>query len=206
MTCLLAVTTDLPDASAFRIHTPAGSSPPMSSTTMSTSDESTSLMSSVHLIAVESQSTRLRCTLRLRMCVRRSPAGGCSVRIRATELPTVPKPTMATLRVRCEALRLPRVVDWGARSVTVFTILIALLFLLTEYPLQLFFPPVSLSDLQDGSPALLRRTHSLVFAHALHHSVSRLPFCFSRPEKILMQVAHCLGHIAFAYHKTDINF
>ncbi|SKY08291.1 Uncharacterised protein [Mycobacteroides abscessus subsp. abscessus] len=39
---LLAVTTDLPDCSAVRITSRAGSIPPMSSTTMSTSSRATS--------------------------------------------------------------------------------------------------------------------------------------------------------------------
>src|SRR5215475_9420930 len=34
------------------------------------------------------------------MCVTRSPSGACSVRMRATELPTVPKPTIATDKLR----------------------------------------------------------------------------------------------------------
>ena len=63
MSCLFAVTTDLPDFSALRIHSPAGSRPPMSSTTMCASDERTSLISSVQRIAGESEPTRLRSDL-----------------------------------------------------------------------------------------------------------------------------------------------
>src|SRR5579864_6002088 len=62
------------------------------------------------------------------MCVMHNPAG-CSVRIRATELPTVPNPRMATSRVVPEARRVVReaslpgtVVVRGAMSCVVFTV------------------------------------------------------------------------------------
>src|SRR5260370_40301822 len=45
-----------------------------------------------------SQSTRLRLMLRLHLTHICNPAGECSARIRATELPTVPNPTIATFR------------------------------------------------------------------------------------------------------------
>src|SRR5207253_8064652 len=54
------------------------------------------LISSVHRTVLGSQFTRLRSTVRLQMCVRSRPPGGLSARIRSTELPTVPNPTMAT--------------------------------------------------------------------------------------------------------------
>src|SRR6266567_857400 len=108
MSCLLAVTTDFPDCSARRTHSPAGSRPPMSSTTISASEERTPAMSSVQWMFFETQSTCLRLTPRLQMWVRRKPAGGCSVRMRATELPTVPKPRMATFRDFCDCAELLR--------------------------------------------------------------------------------------------------
>ena len=50
---------------------------------------------------------RLRSKLRLQMWLSRSPSGECSVRMRATELPTVPKPMMATFSgLRTDSLAL----------------------------------------------------------------------------------------------------
>src|SRR5271170_7923763 len=66
---------------------------------MSTSEESTCSMFSVHWTEEGSQSTFFRATLRLRMCVRRRWVLERSQRILATELPTVPKPRRATSQV-----------------------------------------------------------------------------------------------------------
>src|SRR5258708_22992620 len=55
-------------------------------------------MSSVHFTEDGSQSTFFRATLRLRMCVSRRWVFARSQRILATELPTVPNPTSATLQ------------------------------------------------------------------------------------------------------------
>src|SRR3981189_1713853 len=65
---------------------------------ISTSEDRTSSILSVHCTEDGSQSTFLRATLRLRMCVRRRWVFGRSQRILATELPTVPKPIKATLQ------------------------------------------------------------------------------------------------------------
>ena len=96
MTCLLAVTTDLPASSARRIHAVAGSSPPITSTTTAASEPSTTSMSSVQTTSGGTQSTRLRSTLRLQICVSRRRRCDPSQRMRATARPTVPKPTSAT--------------------------------------------------------------------------------------------------------------
>src|SRR5580693_1677745 len=70
----------------------------MTSTTISTSEDNTSSIFSVHRTEEGSQSTFFRSTLRLRTCVRRRRVFGRSQRIFATELPTVPKPIRATLQ------------------------------------------------------------------------------------------------------------
>ena len=67
MTCLLAVTTDFPAASARRIHSSAGDRPPISSTSTSTSSASASSMFSVQRTEGSIQSTRLRWTSRLQI-------------------------------------------------------------------------------------------------------------------------------------------
>src|SRR5580658_293333 len=67
---------------------------------MSALDDRTSSICSVHCTDEGSQSTFFRATLRLRTCVRRRCVFGRSQRILATELPTVPKPSRATLQ-RC---------------------------------------------------------------------------------------------------------
>ena len=74
---------------------PAGSRPPTSSTITSTSEASTASASSLQTTLAGAQSTRLRATPRLKMWVNSRPCGLDSTRIRATELPTVPKPKMA---------------------------------------------------------------------------------------------------------------
>src|ERR1700687_1844878 len=66
---------------------------------MSTSEDRTSSMFSVHWTESGSQSTFFRATLRFRMCVRRRWVFERSQRILATELPTVPKPSKATSQV-----------------------------------------------------------------------------------------------------------
>jgi hypothetical protein len=96
MSCLFAVTTERPLSSARATHAPAGSSPPTTSTTMSTGAAKISSMSDVHVTSPGTQSTRLRATSRLKMWVRRTPRGGCSVRMRAAARPTVPNPSSAT--------------------------------------------------------------------------------------------------------------
>src|SRR5208282_829644 len=72
--------------------------PPITSTTISTSEDRTSSIFSVHCTEDGSQSTFFRATLRLRTCVRRKWVFDRSQRILAAELPTVPKPTRATLQ------------------------------------------------------------------------------------------------------------
>jgi len=62
--------------------------------------------------------------LRLQMCVTRSPSGACSVRMRATELPTVPKPKMATDKDRPDGRGLARVGKCGATWVEEFKVLV----------------------------------------------------------------------------------
>ena len=89
------MTTLFPDSSALRTQFPAGSSPPANSTIMSTSEANTASASSDHATLAGAQSTRLRATFLLKTCVSSSPSGLDSNRIRATELPTVPKPKKA---------------------------------------------------------------------------------------------------------------
>src|SRR5271156_1833316 len=93
---LLAVTTDLPAASDRRTQSPAGFSPPANSTTMSGLDARTSSKFSVQSTEEGIQGTRLRSIPRLKMQPSATPCGGCSHRIRAADVPTVPKPKMAT--------------------------------------------------------------------------------------------------------------
>ena len=69
MSCLFAVTTDFPALSARRIRSPAGSSPPISSTTMSASDAMTASKLSVQSTPAGTQSTFFRSTPRLQMVV-----------------------------------------------------------------------------------------------------------------------------------------
>ena len=100
---LLAVTTDLPARSALRTHSPAGSRPPISSTTTSTSDDSTSSIFSVQRMCEDSEPIFFFLMLRLKICVRsRGPLESCA-RIFATERPTVPKPTRAIFSLRSAA-------------------------------------------------------------------------------------------------------
>src|SRR6185312_4168885 len=103
MSCLFAVTTDLPASSAALTHERAGSTAPTTSTTTSASLSSTASTSSVQLTDESVQDTRLRCTWRLKTCVSSNPGTFPELRMRATELPTVPKPRSATLREAAEA-------------------------------------------------------------------------------------------------------
>src|SRR5260370_33956064 len=96
--CLLAVTTDLPEVSARLIQSSLGSRPPITSTTTSAFDDEMSSIFSVQCAEEGSQSTFFRATLRFRTWVRRRWVFARSQRIFATELPTVPKPTRATLQ------------------------------------------------------------------------------------------------------------
>src|ERR1700722_13909011 len=93
---LLAVTTDLPAASDSRTQSPAGLSPPANSTTMSALEDRTWSKLSVQSTEEGIQETRLRSIPRLKMQLSSTPCGGCSHKIRAAEVPTVPKPKMAT--------------------------------------------------------------------------------------------------------------
>src|SRR4051794_27222810 len=102
MSCLFAVTTDLPAPRALRTQSPAGSRPPASSTTTSAPDARTSLKSPVHCTDAGTQGTRFLSTSRLKMCVSSSPLGCSSQRIFVTERPTVPKPRIATLRLAAD--------------------------------------------------------------------------------------------------------
>src|SRR5208337_1069507 len=74
---------------------------------MSTSEDRTSSIFSVHCTEGGSQSTFFRATLRLRTWVRRRWVFERSQRIFATELPTVPKPSRATLQVCAPAFCAP---------------------------------------------------------------------------------------------------
>src|SRR5882757_1242171 len=100
MSCLFAVTTDLPAASALRIHPSTGLSPPINSTTISTSERRMTSMSSVHTTDAATDlaagELRFRSTLRLKICVSSTPGNFDAVSTRATELPTVPNPSNAT--------------------------------------------------------------------------------------------------------------
>src|SRR5918996_1889651 len=96
MSCLFAVTTDLPALSARLIKSPAGSRPPISSTTMSASEATTVSMLSVQSTPAGTQSTFLRSTPRLQIAVNCSEGWIPLDKTFATERPTVPKPTMAT--------------------------------------------------------------------------------------------------------------
>src|SRR4029077_13923511 len=96
MSCLLAVTTDLPNSSADRTHSYAGCRPPTSSTMTSASLFRMSSTSSVHVTDVGTQSTRLAAMRRLKM-PRSSMLGTWpSHRILATDWPTVPNPSSPT--------------------------------------------------------------------------------------------------------------
>ncbi len=94
----VAVTTAAPCRSARRTQAPAGSMPPITSTTASGLDRNSSSISSVHMTDEETQSARLRATPRLKICVSwmRSASSGRSLKMRATDPPTVPKPRSAT--------------------------------------------------------------------------------------------------------------
>ena len=98
ITCLFAVTTDFPASSACRIQVEAGSVPPMSSTTMSASEASTSAKSEVQTApsGVQAADARFRSTSRLQTWVSRSGRPSPLPRILATDRPTVPNPTSAT--------------------------------------------------------------------------------------------------------------
>src|SRR5580704_4496007 len=103
MSCLLAVTTDLPAFSAPRTNSSAGVNPPINSTTMSASELRMVWKSSVQTtsLGIDSsvlQACFLRSTLRLQMCVRRSIPSLRWQRILATGRPTVPRPTSAIRR------------------------------------------------------------------------------------------------------------
>ena len=67
ISCLLAVTTDLPACSERRIRSPAGCSPPITSTTMSASDPMTASRLSVQCTCGGTQSTFFRSTPRLQI-------------------------------------------------------------------------------------------------------------------------------------------
>src|SRR5690348_17143467 len=98
MSCLFAVTTDFPASSAAAIHERAGSTPPTTSTRTSASPLNTASTSSVQQTDESTHETRFLCTLRLNTCVSANPGTAPELRMRATELPTVPKPRSATLR------------------------------------------------------------------------------------------------------------
>src|SRR6266853_5278888 len=97
---LFAVTTDFPLRSAFRIQSPAGFTPPASSTKISASEESTSLMLSVQRTLDGTQSTFFRPILRLKMCVNSNVSLASWQSSLATERPTVPKPAIAIFSFR----------------------------------------------------------------------------------------------------------
>ena len=101
MSCLFAVTTDLPEAMALRSQPSTGLRPPISSMTMSTSELRMSSMFSVQMTCggtrLAACEVRLRSTLRLKMWVSWMPGNFDAASTVATELPTVPKPSSATL-------------------------------------------------------------------------------------------------------------
>src|ERR1700731_1428037 len=70
ISCLLAVTTDLAEERTRLIQSSVGCRPPMTSTTISASDKRMSSIFSVHCTEEGSQSTFLRATFRLRICVK----------------------------------------------------------------------------------------------------------------------------------------
>ena len=96
ISCLLAVTTDLPELRAVRTQSYVGRRPPTSSMTMSTSAARTSSIDSVQTTDEGTQSTRFLATFRLKMCVRRTCGSSPLHRILATDCPTVPNPSSAT--------------------------------------------------------------------------------------------------------------
>ena len=99
MTCLLAVTTDLPASSASRIHPAAGSMPPMVSTMTSTSLREEIVEAGRPGDGGErpAGSARFCVARRSQMCVNVRPrTASCPVSRRATADPTVPKPRMPT--------------------------------------------------------------------------------------------------------------
>src|ERR1700693_5457325 len=98
MSCLLAVTTDLPAFKALRTNSSAVVKPPISSMIMSTSELRIACKSSVQITSLGTQGCFFRSILRLQTCVRRIRPGLRSQRILATARPTVPKPTRATRR------------------------------------------------------------------------------------------------------------
>src|ERR1700722_4536798 len=93
---LFAVTTDLPELSARRIQSPAGSMPPTSSTMTSASEESSSSTLSVQGTLAGTQSTFFFSTLRLQIWVNSRGPPASWQRSLTTERPTVPKPIKAT--------------------------------------------------------------------------------------------------------------
>src|ERR1035437_7488432 len=99
MSCLLAVTTDLPAAKHLRRQPSAGVRPPISSTTMSARELRMSSKSSVQTTDEGTRraasEVRLRSTLRLKICVSSMPGSFASASTRTTELPTVPNPNRA---------------------------------------------------------------------------------------------------------------
>src|SRR5665213_1860055 len=95
--CLFAVTTDFPARSASRIQSPAGFTPPASSTKISISDESTSPMFSVQRTLAGTQSTFFPATARLKIWVNSNVQFESWDSNFATDWPTVPKPAIATL-------------------------------------------------------------------------------------------------------------
>src|ERR1035437_4336818 len=99
ISCLLAVTADLPAAKHLRSQPSAGTRPPINSTTISARELRMSSRFSAHTTEPGARrgasEVRLRSTLRLKICVSSTPGNFDSTRTRATELPTVPKPSSA---------------------------------------------------------------------------------------------------------------
>ena len=98
MSNLFAVTTDFFELKARRIHSPAGSKPPTSSTTTSTPEERTSSAFSVHRMEAGSSAIFLRAMFRLQMYSSESGPLGLLARILATDRPTVPNPISPTFK------------------------------------------------------------------------------------------------------------
>src|ERR1035441_6806478 len=103
MSCLFAVTTDLPLPRLLRTQESIGLMPPVTSTTICAGELRMSSKFSVHTTEPgtyrAASEARFRFTLLLKICVSSTPGIFLSASKRATALPTVPKPSRATLTV-----------------------------------------------------------------------------------------------------------
>ena len=142
-----------------------------------------------------------RSKLRLQMWLRCRPAGECSVRIRATELPTVPKPRMATFSGFCGAYS-----PWRQRRKWIGS------WISNPSPLRPcraglpFRKPISI----DLSPARRpRRWSDTRRAHLLSDRAivfAELTAARLWPERNVVQAAHRTWNVAFLHYEADVNF